>query len=133
MSILDDVRRKYKSAAAADDPYGSNDSATDERLNTSPPSIQKPNHGTDKTAISPFVSYVSTYLGDLNTSDPAIRGSLEVLETRSQGEVPSHYTAMTKCRRCGPVPIWEGVPAEVLGCPWCLNRREGWPMPGGDV
>ena len=133
MSILDDVRRKYKSAVSCDDPYDSNVSDTDDHLNTSPPSIQTAKRGTDKTAKSPFVSYVSTYLGDLNTSDPAIRGSLEVLETRSRGEVPSHYTAMTNCRRCGSVPIWEGVPAEVLGCPWCLNRREGLPMPGGDV
>ena len=133
MSILDDVRRKYQGAADANDPYGSNVSDTDEHLNTSPPGIQKPKHGTDKTDISPFVSYVSTHFKDLDTSDPAVRGSLEVFEMRSRGEVPSNYTAVTKCLRCGPVPIWEGAPAEMLGCPWCFNRREGWPMPGGDV
>jgi hypothetical protein len=89
MSILDDVRRKYKSAVSCDDPYDSNVSDTNDHLNTSPPSIQTAKRETDKTAKSPFVSYVSTYLSDLNTSDPAIRGSLEALETRSRGEVPA--------------------------------------------
>ena len=114
MSILDDVRRKYKSAVIEP---------------ASPSSIQTANHRTDKTAKSTYVSYVSTHFKDLNTSDAAVRDSLEILETRSRGEVPSHYTSMTNCRQCGVVPIWEGCAAEVIGCPWCHNRREGWPMP----
>ena len=37
-----------------------------------------------------------------------------------QGKVPPHYTATTLCRHYGPVPIFEGCPAEVIGCPWCF-------------
>lgn len=48
---------------------------------------------------------------------------------RERGEVPANYTARTVCRGCGPVPIFEGAPGEVLGCPWCWNRLAGKPVP----
>ena len=54
---------------------------------------------------------------------------LVIVEMREQGAVPDHYTATTECRRCGPVPIFEGVPTAVDGCPWCFNRFKGLPMP----
>lgn len=56
---------------------------------------------------------------------------LAIDEMRHRGVVPDHYTATTKCRHCGPVPIWEGCPPEVLGCPWCFNRHAGLPIPTG--
>ncbi len=65
--------------------------------------------------------------------DPAL---LEVLAAavatrrmRERGEVPAHYTATTVCAGCGPVPIFPGAPERVMGCPWCLNRAAGRPVP----
>ncbi len=55
---------------------------------------------------------------------------LMIGEMRSQGIAPDHYTAKTECIHCGPVPIFEGVPEKVDGCPWCMNRRKGLPIPG---
>ena len=48
---------------------------------------------------------------------------------RRRGEVPAHYTARTVCKGCGPVPIFEGVPDRIDGCPWCFNRVQGLPVP----
>jgi hypothetical protein len=54
---------------------------------------------------------------------------LAIEDMRQQGIVPDHYTATTVCRRCGPVPIWEGCAPVVAGCPWCFNRIKGLPIP----
>ena len=66
-------------------------------------------------------------------NDPAqLKTFAELLmigEMRERGIVPDHYSATTKCKHCGSVPIWEGCPPEVLGCPWCFNRLKGLPMP----
>ncbi len=48
---------------------------------------------------------------------------------RERGEVPPSYTATTICAHCGPVPIFPGVAERVEGCPWCLNRAAGRPVP----
>jgi hypothetical protein len=45
--------------------------------------------------------------------------------------VPGHYTATVECNHCGTVPIFPGLPATVAGCPWCLNRVRGLPVPRG--
>ena len=52
-----------------------------------------------------------------------------ITKMRQQGQIPAHYTATTECRRCGVVPIFEGVSYKVDGCPWCFNRVKGLPMP----
>ncbi len=52
-----------------------------------------------------------------------------ISEMRERGIVPDHYSATTECRLCGPVPIFEGCPPEVGGCPWCFNRLKGLPIP----
>ena len=66
-------------------------------------------------------------------NDPAqLKAFAELLmisEMRSQGIAPDHYTATATCTHCGPVPIWESCPPEVNGCPWCLNRVAGLPIP----
>ncbi len=54
---------------------------------------------------------------------------LMIEDMRSKGIAPDHYTATTECIRCGPVPIFEGLPEKVQGCPWCLNRHRGLPIP----
>lgn len=48
---------------------------------------------------------------------------------RERGECPPHWTAHRECAACGPVLLWSGSPARVLGCPWCFNRAEGRPIP----
>ena len=55
---------------------------------------------------------------------------LMITEMRAQGIAPDHYTSTTTCKHCGPVPIWNGCPPEVQGCPWCMNRHKGLPIPG---
>ena len=109
MSILETVRKKYGIATCS----------------------------TDKTDRSPFVSNVSPQQGEtekfLDGLEPHEREAgealLETIRMRERGEAPPYYTSMTTCKRCGPVPIWPGCPEEVLGCPWCLNRRKGLPIP----
>jgi hypothetical protein len=65
--------------------------------------------------------------------DPALLECLahavQTRRMRERGEVPAHYTATTTCTHCGPVPIFPGVPAHVLACPWCFNRVAGMPVP----
>ena len=55
---------------------------------------------------------------------------LMIEDMRSQGIAPDHYTSTTTCKHCGPVPIWDGCPPDVTGCPWCLNRHKGLLIPG---
>lgn len=55
----------------------------------------------------------------------AARLALAFAEQRRRGIAPDHYTATTTCGRCGPVSIWPGAPAAVLGCPWCMVQAEG--------
>ena len=62
-------------------------------------------------------------------TDPAlfetVARSVVARRMRERGEVPAHYTAKTVCKHCGPVPIFEGTPERVEGCPWCFNRAAG--------
>lgn len=59
--------------------------------------------------------------------------SLKDKKIREAGKIPKDYTGVTRCQRCGLVP----VPPElvcggyVLGCPWCINRGENLPIPKG--
>jgi hypothetical protein len=65
--------------------------------------------------------------------DPAVLEALaHAVITRCQrerGECPPHWTEHSECAGCGPVFLWPGSPARVLGCPWCFNRAEGRPIP----
>lgn len=65
--------------------------------------------------------------------DPALLETLALAVSarrmREQGRVPPSYTCTTICAGCGPVPIFEGCPAQVLACPWCLNRHTKRPAP----
>jgi hypothetical protein len=60
---------------------------------------------------------------------PAAIDMVTITEMRERGVVPDHYTAITECMNCGTVPIFPGLPPEVLGCPWCFNRIKGLPIP----
>ena len=65
--------------------------------------------------------------------DPALLEALaHAVVTRRQrewGECPPHWTEHSECAGCGPVFLWPGSPARVLGCPWCFNRTEGRAIP----
>lgn len=55
---------------------------------------------------------------------------VSIRHMRERGEVPPHYTARAFCRGCNAtIPIFEGVGQTVEGCPWCLNRAAGRPVP----
>ena len=109
MSVLRLVREKYKSAISPTD-------KADKRASGS-------NGG-------PCYEELKVEFPDLEPHEvPVVLEMLQVQEMRQQGVVPSHYNDVTSCARCGPVPIWEGCPTKVLGCPWCFNRHKGLPMP----
>lgn len=59
----------------------------------------------------------------------ALASAVRATRMREQGQIPPGWSAITSCRHCGPVPIWKGCPPDVQGCPWCLNRLAGQPMP----
>ena len=54
---------------------------------------------------------------------------LMITEMRQWGICPDHYTSETECKHCGTVPIFEGCPRNANGCPGCLNRLKGRPLP----
>ena len=56
----------------------------------------------------------------------ALSRAISIQRLRSRGEIPPHYTGTTSCKHCGTVPIFEGCPDRVEGCPWCLA---GLPLP----
>ena len=67
-----------------------------------------------------------------NLSDVERQALIRAIQTRrmrERGEVPPHYTEVTVCAHCGPVPIFPGVTERVLGCPWCFNRMRSLPIP----
>lgn len=93
---------------------------------------------TDKTDKSPSVSFVSEWSGHFETSPtdwephelPVAMEAEAIRLARLAGNIPDHYTSTTTCKHCGSVPIWDGCPPAVQGCPWCFNRLKGLPIPG---
>lgn len=93
---------------------------------------------TDKTAKTSSVSFGSEWSELLENKHyemeelqlPVAAALVAIVEMREKGITPPHYTSQTDCKRCGPVPIFEGCPPEVEGCPWCFNRHRGFPIPG---
>lgn len=60
----------------------------------------------------------------------AFADSLAIVQIRESGGIPDNYTSTTECKNCRTVPIWQGCPPQVDGCPWCLNRLKGLSIPG---
>lgn len=57
--------------------------------------------------------------------------ALLTTSARQSGTRPAHYLQAATCAHCGDVWLWDGVPARVLGCPWCHQRQDhdfggGW-------
>lgn len=48
-------------------------------------------------------------------------------QEREAGLIPAPYEYKAVCQRCGPV--WLFKSGNVLNCPWCINRYNGWPIP----
>ena len=89
---------------------------------------------TDKRAsgssVSEWSELFETSIDELEPDEVPVAAELvEIIQMRARGEIPAHYTSTTTCKHCGPVPIWNGCPPEVQGCPWCFNRNKGLPMP----
>ena len=59
----------------------------------------------------------------------ASANSIQIRRMRERGEIPAHYTAITICRHCGPVPIFPGVAERVAECVWCFRRMQGLSIP----
>ena len=101
--------------------------------------VKSPKALTDKTDKRASVSSVSEWSELFETSNddlepdeyPIAAELVEIVQMRERGEIPAHYTSTTTCKHCGPVPIWNGCPPEVQGCPWCMNRHKGLPIPRG--
>jgi len=109
MSVMQLVREKYKSAINPPDKtdrssFGSNGSPSYEELKNRFPDLER-------------------------NEVPVVIEMLGIQGLREKGIVPDHYSSVTECQHCGLVPIWEGCLPQVLGCPWCLNRLSGSPMP----
>lgn len=94
-------------------------------VNTEPPNL----HGLTLTELAEAAGEDWTEVRD----DPAVLQALAhaviTRRQRERGECPPHWTAHCKCAGCGPVFLWPGSPARVLGCPWCFNRAEGRAIP----
>ena len=126
MSILQEVIQEY---SISELPKALTDK-TDKRVKT-------PGGLTDKTDKRASVSSVSEWSELFETSKdelepdelPVAAELVEIVQMRERGEMPTHYTSTTTCKHCGPVPIWEGCPPEVQGCPWCFNRIKRLPIP----
>ena len=89
--------------------------------------------------FEPSDSELQNILGDEWSdikSDPAQLETCRSLVTEARmlerGLVPRCYTAVTHCKHCGPVFIYEGYPNPANNCPWCFRRLKGLPIPKGE-
>lgn len=55
--------------------------------------------------------------------------ALHFRRLREQGKVPPSYKATVVCKECGPVFLEPWTPPFVEGCPWCMSRAKGLPVP----
>ena len=46
------------------------------------------------------------------------------------GRMPDTFTSEAHCRKCGLVPVDEGLSDEISECPWCMNGLTAPPIPG---
>jgi hypothetical protein len=62
--------------------------------------------------------------------DEMLSGFVKALVQRRAMDVgicPDFYSKRADCAGCGPVWLW--VSDNVIGCPWCMNRLRGGPIP----
>ncbi len=129
MSLLQEVIEQY---GISENPKA----PTDKTAKTS----NKPKELTDKTAKTSSVSFGSEWSELLENKSreleehqiPVATDMVAIIEMRERGIVPDHYNSETECKHCGTVPIFEGCPPKVMGCPWCFNRHTGLPVPNNN-
>ena len=46
------------------------------------------------------------------------------------GRMPDTFTSEAHCRKCGLVPVDEGLSDEISECPWCMNGLTAPTIPG---
>lgn len=95
-------------------------------------SAQKPNEPPDTPEDDILAEAQRIAANEPNLSDDEYQALIRAIQTRrmrERGEVPSHYTEVTVCAHCGPIPIFSGVAERVVFCPWCFNRVAGLPVP----
>ncbi len=46
------------------------------------------------------------------------------------GRMPDTFTSEAHCRKCGLVPVDEGLSDEIAECPWCTNGLTAPSIPG---
>ena len=130
MSLLQEVIEQY---GISENPKA----PTDKTAKTS----KKPNALTDKTAKTSSVSFGSEWSellenknGELEEHQiPVATDMVAITEMRERGIVPDHDASEAECNHCGPVPLFEGCPPQVNGCPWCFNRIKRLPMPNKEA
>ena len=44
------------------------------------------------------------------------------------GRMPDTFTSVAHCRKCGDVPVYEGLPRAIEQCPWCMNGLTAPPI-----
>lgn len=123
MSILEAVRKKYKTSIDGTD-------KTDKRASVgsvSPTPEHFQSFSTEKLRLIAGDDWAEIEADPVQLA--AFKASAEIAAQIQRGEVPAHYTATTVCTHCGPVPIFEGLPSKVKGCPWCLARVRGVNVP----
>jgi hypothetical protein len=81
----------------------------------------------DKYGLPSDVAADVVGLPDSQIAD--IAENVRQIANRRLGIVPAHYTSITTCANCGPVPIFPGVPDWVPGCTWCFVEPEMRPKP----
>lgn len=59
----------------------------------------------------------------------ALSRLLQTAAQRDRGERPEHYTRPAHCGTCGDIWLWDGAPARLLACPWCLATAAGATIP----
>ncbi len=68
------------------------------------------------------------------SNDPAqlvaFADSLAIVQIRESGSVPDHYNFVTNCRKCGDVPVYEGLPRAIEQCMWCMCGQTPPPLLG---
>jgi len=129
MSILQQVIEEYGISENSISPTDK----TDKRVKSPGALPDKTDKRASVSSVSEWSEILKNENGELEPEElPIAAKMVEIAEMREQGQIPNHYTSTTTCKHCGPVPIWDGCPPEVLGCPWCFNRHKGLPIPRGN-
>ena len=126
MSILQQVIDEY---GISENPEAPTDK-TDKRVRTPEPPTDKTDKRASVSSVSDRSEGFEINHDEFEAHELAVaKEILEIMQMREKGICPDHYTATTECIHCGPVPIFEGVPEKVEGCPWCFNRLKGLAVP----